>query len=138
MILEEGQVKRARKNLLILGEERLGPACEAVKDQLADVKDLKQLDHMFRRALRAASWQEILAVVCAIPMYESDTYLMILDEGQAKQARKAILLVGESRLGPPEESVKVRLDGVQDLEHLDRILRRAVKAASWQEILETP
>jgi hypothetical protein len=31
-------------------------------------------------------------------MQESDTYLMILDEGQAKAARRAILLVGEERL----------------------------------------
>jgi hypothetical protein len=75
-------------------------------------------------------------------MQESDTYLMILEEGQEKgqekQAKKAILLVGEERLGPPNESVKVHLDGIRDLEHLDRMLRRAVKAASWQEILGTP
>jgi hypothetical protein len=71
-------------------------------------------------------------------MQESDTYLMILDEGQEKYARKAVLLVGEERLGPPEESVKVRLDGIRDLEHLDRMLRRAAKAGSWQEILVTP
>jgi hypothetical protein len=71
-------------------------------------------------------------------MQESDTYLMILDEGQEKHARKAILLVGEERLGPPEESIKTRLEGIKDLEHLDRMLRRAAKAAQWQEILETP
>ncbi len=71
-------------------------------------------------------------------MQESDTYLMILDEGQEKHARKAVLLVGEERLGPPEASVKVRLEGIRDLEHLDRMLRRAAKAGSWQEILATP
>ena len=63
-------------------------------------------------------------------MQESDTYLMILDEGQEKHARKAVLLVGEERLGPSDESVKVRLDSITDLEHLDRMLRRAAKAAS--------
>ncbi|HVC97178.1 MAG TPA: hypothetical protein VND64_26095 [Pirellulales bacterium] len=71
-------------------------------------------------------------------MQESDTYLMILDEGQEKRARKDILLVGEERFGPPDDSVRVRLSGITDLDHLDRMLRRAVKAASWQEILETP
>jgi hypothetical protein len=71
-------------------------------------------------------------------MQESDTYLMILDEGQEKHARKAVLLVGEERLGPFDESVKVRLDSITDLEHLDRMLRRAAKATSWQEILDTP
>jgi hypothetical protein len=71
-------------------------------------------------------------------MEESDTYLMILDRGQEKHAKRAILLVGGDRLGPPDESVKARLDGITDLDHLDRILLCAAKAASWQEILETP
>jgi hypothetical protein len=70
-------------------------------------------------------------------MQESDTYLMILDEGQMKHARKAVMLVGEERLGSPDKSVTARLEGVWDLEHLDRMLRRAAKAASWQEILDT-
>ncbi len=34
-------------------------------------------------------------------MYESDTYLAILDEGQEKCARDDILIVGEARLGSP-------------------------------------
>ena len=71
-------------------------------------------------------------------MQDSDTYLMILDEGQEKHARKAVLLVGEERLGPPDASVKGRLDGMSDLDHLDRMLRRAATASSWQEILDTP
>jgi hypothetical protein len=71
-------------------------------------------------------------------MQESDTYLMILDEGQEKFAREAILLVGEERLGPPEEWVKVQLNNVMDLGHLRRMVRRTAKAANWQEILDTP
>jgi hypothetical protein len=71
-------------------------------------------------------------------MQESDTYLAILDEGQEKFAREAILLFGGERFGPAEEWVKVQLDNVMDLEHLRRMVRRAAKAAGWQEILETP
>ena len=71
-------------------------------------------------------------------MEESDTYLMILDEGREKQAKKAVLMVGEERLGPPEESAKARLDGRTNLERLDRMIRHAAKATSWQEILDTP
>jgi hypothetical protein len=70
-------------------------------------------------------------------MEESDTYLMILDQGQEKFAREAILVVGEERLGPCDESVRARLANVTDLERLKRMVRRAVKAASWQEILDT-
>ncbi len=71
-------------------------------------------------------------------MHESDTYLMILDEGQEKHAKKAILLVGEKRLGPADESAKTRLESITDLEHLDRMLLQAVTATGWQEILDTP
>ncbi|HEV3255362.1 MAG TPA: hypothetical protein VG013_00650 [Gemmataceae bacterium] len=71
-------------------------------------------------------------------MQESDTYLMILDEGQEKALREAILLVGEERLGSAEESVKTQLNHVTDLSRLKRMIRRAAKAANWQEILDTP
>jgi hypothetical protein len=71
-------------------------------------------------------------------MQESDTYLMILDEGQEKRARKDILILGEEKFGPPDEPVKAQLESVTDLERLDRMFRRAIKAGSWQEILETP
>ena len=71
-------------------------------------------------------------------MQESDTYLAILDEGQEKHAKKVVLLLGAERLGPPDESVKTRLEGITDLERLDRMILRAGKAANWGEILETP
>jgi hypothetical protein len=71
-------------------------------------------------------------------MHESDTYLMILDEGQEKLAKEAILLVGEERLGPCDEAVRSQLANVSDLDRLKRMIRRTAKAASWQEILDTP
>jgi hypothetical protein len=71
-------------------------------------------------------------------MEESDTYLMIIDEGQAKHARKTILILGEERLGPPTEPTRTQLQGITDLDRLDRMIRQAVKAGSWQEILNTP
>jgi hypothetical protein len=39
---------------------------------------------------------------------------------------------------PAEESVKAQLYSIGDLERLERMHRRAVKAANWQEILATP
>jgi hypothetical protein len=71
-------------------------------------------------------------------MQESDTYLMILDEGREKGAREDILLFGEERFGPPDEAVKAQLATITDLDRLKRMVRRAAKAASWQEILDTP
>ena len=40
--------------------------------------------------------------------------------------------------GAPDESVKSRLGNVTDLARLKRMVRRAAKAATWQEILDTP
>jgi hypothetical protein len=71
-------------------------------------------------------------------MEESDTYLMILERGQEKQAKKAILIFGEKRLGTPDQSVKTRLEAITDLDRLDRMILQAATAASWQEILDTP
>jgi hypothetical protein len=71
-------------------------------------------------------------------MQESDTYLAILDEGQEKHARKAVILVGQEKCGSPPDEVKSRLENIRDLERLDRMLRRALTAANWDEILETP
>jgi hypothetical protein len=71
-------------------------------------------------------------------MEDSDTYWMIFDAGQAKGRREDILAFGEERLGPPTEAVRSQLAGVTDLDRLMRMLLRAVKAATWEEILDTP
>jgi hypothetical protein len=70
-------------------------------------------------------------------MQESDTYLMILEEGEEKATRKHILVAGEVRLGPCDDAVRNELASVTDLARLNRMFRRAMDANSWQEILET-
>jgi hypothetical protein len=72
------------------------------------------------------------------PMQESDTYVMILDEGKEAQTKKDILLFGEERLGPAAESIKAELNSISDLERLNRLIRRAAKASTWRETLDTP
>ena len=75
-------------------------------------------------------------------MQESDTHLAILEEGeekgQEKATRDSILAFREERLGAPSESIKAQFNNVTDLSRLKRMVRRAAKAASWQEILDTP
>jgi hypothetical protein len=85
-----------------------------------------------RRDVASQILQEVRA------MQESDTYLMILDEGREKGAREDILRFGEEKFGAPDEAVKAQLNLVSDLDRLRRMVRRAAKAASWQEILDTP
>ena len=71
-------------------------------------------------------------------MYESDTYLMILEEGEEKGLRRMILAQGNDRFGPPDESVKASLNNITDLDRLERIGLQMHKARSWQELLDTP
>lgn len=83
--------------------------------------------------MRAARW------LCSAEatMEESDTYLMILEEGEARGIRKMIFMQGEDRLGPPADSMRTRLNEIADLDRLKRIARQVPKAASWQEIVGT-
>jgi hypothetical protein len=70
-------------------------------------------------------------------MHESDTYLAILDEGKEMFAREMILDLGQEHLGRAEETVREQLANITDIERLKRMVHRASKAASWQEILDT-
>src|SRR2546421_394759 len=125
--LEDGLAAVARQVV-----ERLTNAAppDRVKKLLTDAFLLTGL--RVRRDLAARIFRGVRA------MEESDTYLMILDQGQERAAREGILVIGEDRFGPPDEAVRVQLANVTDLQRLKRMLRRAAKAASWQEILETP
>jgi hypothetical protein len=48
-----------------------------------------------------------------------------------------ILVVGEERLGTPDESIKEQLNKITDLQRLTRMIRREVKAGNRQEIVDT-
>lgn len=69
---------------------------------------------------------------------ESDTYLMILEQGEERATRRDILLVGEARLGAADEAVKNRLADIKDAERLTRMVQKAATASTWGEILEAP
>ena len=71
-------------------------------------------------------------------MEESDTYLMILDQGEERGLREAILVQAEDRFGPLDVAVKAGLQNITDLNRLKRIIRQTPKAVNWQEILDTP
>jgi len=103
---------------------------ERVKTLLTDALLLTGL--RVRRDVAARIFRGVRA------MHESDTYLMILDEGAEKALKEMILRLGEAQVGAPDESVKAQLNGVKDLERLKRMTLKLLKAASWQEILDTP
>ncbi|HET6883732.1 MAG TPA: hypothetical protein VFI31_26495 [Pirellulales bacterium] len=79
---------------------------------------------------------------CENMLEESDTYLMILEQGEERGEQRArrddILLVGEIKFGTADPSIRAKLDKVIDRERLIRMIRKAATAATWQEILDTP
>lgn len=132
------QKESARKLILIYGEERLGPAEPFVTAALVSIQDGARLERMVSCAETATSWQEILATPSGRVMHEPHSYLMILEEGEAKATRENILTVGEERFGTAEDAVRTQMANVTDLPRLKRMHRRAVRAANWREILDTP
>jgi hypothetical protein len=71
-------------------------------------------------------------------MRESDTFMAIIDEGREIEARRMILRLAQKSLGQPDEQHKTRLEGITDIERLERIHDRATEAPSWDDLLTTP
>jgi hypothetical protein len=71
-------------------------------------------------------------------MEESSTYMGIIDEGREREAKRVIRIQAEDLFGAPEESIITRLEGITDLDHLERLCKRVLRAKSWQDLLDTP
>jgi hypothetical protein len=71
-------------------------------------------------------------------MHESSTYQMIVEEGELKEVKKLLSLLGEDRFGPPSEEIKTALANIEDLERLERMVRRVIAASNWQDLLQVP
>jgi hypothetical protein len=71
-------------------------------------------------------------------MRESDTYMAIIDEGREEGMKSLLLLLGEERFGPSDESIRARLESITDLEQLRRLGVRLLRVSNWQALLETP
>src|SRR5689334_5217710 len=69
---------------------------------------------------------------------DSDTYMMIIEQGAEREAKKFIRFLGHRRFGPANAVVSARLDAITDLARLDRIGERLLDATNWEELLDTP
>ena len=67
---------------------------------------------------------------------ESSTYRVIHEEGRVSEARRVVLEFGTEKFGPPDAAAIGRLESLDDLDALQRLIRRAWTASSWQELLE--
>ena len=71
-------------------------------------------------------------------MRDSDTYLYILDEGRMDEVKKLILKLGPKWMGAPGESARAALDGITDLERLERMAGRLGDVQRWEDLLAVP
>lgn len=77
-------------------------------------------------------------------MKESVTYQAILREGmregmregEIKAMRSTLLRQGEIRFGLPSESISTSLKRIEDLDFLERLSEKVLKARSWEELLD--
>jgi hypothetical protein len=61
-ILDEGELKHARKVVLRLGQKKFGPARDDVVTAVKGIEDLERLERLQDRILDVSSWQELLQV----------------------------------------------------------------------------
>jgi len=68
-------------------------------------------------------------------MEESATYQAIVRRGRAEQARRLLLLMGETKFGPPDTATAAAIEAIGDLARLEELGVRLMSAGSWQELL---
>ena len=79
-------------------------------------------------------------------MRESETYQMILEEGEVKglekgrlaEIRDMVLRLGTKKFGDPTRGSAANLNTVDDRERLERMLERVSEVSDWAELLKTP
>jgi hypothetical protein len=92
-------------------EDRLAAVAQRVVDRLINQAPPDRVQKLLTEAYLLTGLRVRRDVAARIfrgvrAMHESDTFLAILDEGQEKFAKKALLSFGEKRLGSPAESVR--------------------------------
>lgn len=64
-IVNEGEIKEARKLLLRLGAKRFGPPDAQITTSLESITDLGRLEELIERTAEVSTWQELLAAQSA-------------------------------------------------------------------------
>ncbi|HYT92891.1 MAG TPA: hypothetical protein VEL76_29510 [Gemmataceae bacterium] len=119
---------QAREVVRRINERLSGPkAPRRAKDILAATYVLLGLRYSDDFAY--ALFEEVLG------MEESATYQAIMRRGRAEEARRMLLLAGETKFGPADAATQAALEALDDLRQLEELMVRFVNAESWQELL---
>ena len=68
-------------------------------------------------------------------MMESVTIRAIFEAGEAKEARKILLMLGADQWGEPPADVKTTLEALADVDNLNEWILQIKHAAGWQQLL---
>lgn len=68
-------------------------------------------------------------------MEESVTYQAIVEKGELRALRRLLLKLGTEKFGKPELSAEMALQGIADVDRLQRMGERILHLNSWQELL---
>ena len=71
-------------------------------------------------------------------MEQSTTYQAIVRKGRAEEARRLLLLMGETKFGPPTAAVRGAIESIGELAELEQLGVRLVSADSWEELVPVP
>jgi hypothetical protein len=70
------------------------------------------------------------------PMEESVTYQAIMRKGRLIEARRILLILGQKRFGPADESTMANLNAIDDVQKLDKLIDRVLDVGNWQELVQ--
>ena len=70
-------------------------------------------------------------------MEDSATYRAIVRQGRTEEARRIILLIGETKFGPANDATRASLDSIRELEWLEELGAQLMNAETWSELLPT-
>jgi predicted transposase YdaD len=85
-----------------------------------------------------------------IDVRESSFYQLAISEGERKgelegqrkgrcaEAIRFLLAIGGKRFGPVPPAIRATIEGMTDLEHLERLTDRLLDASGWDDLLATP
>ena len=68
---------------------------------------------------------------------ESSVYQGLLLEGELNHARRTLLRLGRERFGGPPEEAVACINGLSDLQRLDRMSVRLLHVENWEDLLAT-
>ncbi|HEY1379195.1 MAG TPA: hypothetical protein VGF55_20500 [Gemmataceae bacterium] len=67
---------------------------------------------------------------------ESTTYQWIMEKGAIRHGRKMLLAQGRVKFGEPDAATRARIEAIDNLDQMDRLIERLILVNSWQELFE--